>query len=395
MAERYDVIIVGLGPAGAAAAMELCRAGAKVLVLNRPPARDKPCGGCLSLRGLRALDFLEPPAWVSAHAVSRLWIGLPGRAPVEYVSASPGAYFVERGRLDAFLAQRAAEAGAVVISQKARSVRAVPGGFEVTGPDQTWSGDWLLGAGGAACPVGRALGLGQTSWVFAALVEERPMPAGHAPFLENAALLEVGAASCGYAWAFGRGAVLNLGIAGLTQRDQGGSGGLHRRYGKFLARLGLPPGATPRGAAIPCPDRRRPRLVKGRAAVIGDAGALSDPVLGEGIAQALVSGRMAGAAIKAGDLGLYQRRMEDTLLRDHYHARILGRVIDLAPGLFHALTRHRPGGVELGFNWLRGELRPGDMWLALARGLAGRPPRLDPVRCPYYISPQVRMFHEG
>lgn len=386
MVKRFDVIIVGLGPAGAAAAVELCHAGAEVLVLNQPQTRGKSCGGCLSLRGLRSLDFLNPPAWVSAHPVSRLWIGSPGRSPAEYVSDSPGAYFVERGRLDDFLAQRALEAGAVVLPRRARQVQTGPGGFVVRGSDESWTGDWLLGAGGTSCLVKRRLGLGRTSWAFAALVEERPMPASHQPFLEDAALLELGGAAGGYAWAFGRGQVLNLGVAGLTKRDQGVPGGLHQRYQKFLTRLGLKPGASPRGAAIPCPDRRRPRLVKGRAAVIGDAGGLADPVLGEGIAQAVVSGRMAGAAIAAGDLGLYQHRMEQTLLKDHHHARILARLIYRTPRLFHALAQHKRGGVELGFNWLRGELAPGDIWLALASSLAGRPPRLDPNRCPYYIS---------
>ena len=127
---------------------------------------------------------------------------------------------------------------------------------------------------------------------------------------------------------------------------------------------------------IPCPHRRRLVLTRERAALVGDAAGLADPVLGEGIAQAVFSGRLAAQAILAGDLGLYQKRAEATLLRDHHHARLLARLIYRAPRAFHALARRHPGGLELGFAWLRGELAPGDMWGALARGLMGRSPRL-------------------
>ncbi|HEV8173352.1 MAG TPA: FAD-dependent oxidoreductase, partial [Actinoplanes sp.] len=44
-AERYDVAVVGAGPAGSAAALAACRAGARVLLLDRADfPRDKPCG---------------------------------------------------------------------------------------------------------------------------------------------------------------------------------------------------------------------------------------------------------------------------------------------------------------------------------------------------------------
>ncbi|RJX30098.1 MAG: NAD(P)/FAD-dependent oxidoreductase [Desulfarculus sp.] len=387
MTARYDVIIVGLGPAGAAAAVELAQAGARVLVLAGPPGRAKPCGGCLSARGLDALGFLDPPAWLADHPVSRLWLGFPGAPDVEYLSPRPGAYFLDRGRLDAWLAQRAVQAGAEVRPQRAREIVPHQEGFVVRGQEGAWQGRWLLGAGGAGCPVGRGLGLGRSAWVFAALVQERPMPQHLRPRLAEAGFLELGGVPYGYAWAFSRGEVLNLGLAGLTRQGPGPGGDLARRFQAFSARLGLEPAGAPRGAAIPCPDQRRPRLYQGRAAVIGDAAGLADPVLGEGIAQAVVSGRMAAAAVLAGDLGRYQRRAEETLLRDHHHARMLARLIYRAPRLFHGLARRRPGGVELGFHWLRGELAPGDMWLALARGLLGRPARLDPNRGAYYISP--------
>jgi len=387
MSELFDAIVVGLGPAGAAAACELARASRKVLVLDGAGARAKPCGGCLSQRGLEALAWLDPPAWLRGHPVRRLWLGFPGKAAVDYLSPRVGAWLVERARLDRWLAARARQAGAEIVAARTCGVvwdgrlwRAEAGG-------QTWRAPWLIAASGAGGRMAQTLGLESGAWRFAALVSERPLPAHLRPHLHNAALLELGGVAGGYAWAFGRGEVLNLGIAGLQGRDQGGPGGLRRRLTAFTRRLGLEPMGTARGAVIPCPHQRRLVLARERAALVGDAAGLADPVLGEGIAQAVASGRMAARAILAGDLGLYQKRAEATLLKDHHHARLLAWLIYRAPGAFHALARRRPNGVELGFNWLRGELAPGNMWEALARGFLKRPQQLAKEAGAYYSSP--------
>ncbi|MCF8032972.1 MAG: NAD(P)/FAD-dependent oxidoreductase [Desulfarculaceae bacterium] len=388
MKRCWDAIVVGLGPAGAAAACELAEAGRRVLVLDGAPARAKPCGGCLSDRGLEALAWLEPPAWLREHPVRRLWIGFPGKSAAQYVSPRVGAWLVERARLDAWLAGRARQAGAEVLPARASRLSRENGLWQARGKDGAWRAPWLVLASGAGARLADALpGLEPGQWRFAALVSERPLPPGMEPYLRDAGLLELGGVAGGYGWAFGRGGVLNLGIAGLLGRDQGGPGGLHRRMEAFTRRLGLEPMGAPRGAMIPCPHRRRLVLAQGRAALVGDAAGLADPVLGEGIAQAVASGRMAARAILAGDLGLYQKRAEATLLRDHHHARLLARLIYRFPAAFHGLARRRPGGVELGFNWLRGELAPVDMWGALARGFLGRAPRLARFPGAYYSSP--------
>jgi len=389
MERVFDAIIVGLGPAGAAAAVELARSGARVLALDGSRGRGKPCGGCLSARGLDAMTWMEPPAWLSAHPVRRLWIGYPGRPGASYLSQRPGAYLVERARLDRWLARRAEQAGAQVLCARARDIGREQGLWRVEGAGGPWRAKWLLAAGGAGGLTARRLGLDGGRWRFAALVQEMPMPARLRPVLSEAAFLELGGVTGGYGWAFGRGETLNLGIAWLMDRDQGCPGGLRRRFEAFAHRLGLNPSGTPRGAIIPCPHRRRLKVAQGRAAVLGDAAGLADPVLGEGIAQAMVSGRLAAQAVLAGDLSLYQHAVDETLLTDHHHARLLARLIYRMPQVFHGLARHRPGGIELGFNWLRGEIAPGDIWLCLLRGLSGRGPRLDSSRASYYSSPLV------
>jgi len=52
--QRYDVLVVGAGPAGSATAIHLARGGAHVLLADRARfPRDKPCGGGVTGRALR------------------------------------------------------------------------------------------------------------------------------------------------------------------------------------------------------------------------------------------------------------------------------------------------------------------------------------------------------
>ena len=78
--ERFDVLVVGAGPAGSATAIHLARGGARVLLVDsaRFP-RDKPCGGGLTGRALRhAPCDVEP---VVEHVVDRFELRLRyGRA---------------------------------------------------------------------------------------------------------------------------------------------------------------------------------------------------------------------------------------------------------------------------------------------------------------------------
>ena len=108
---RYDVIVVGAGPAGSTTAYRLARAGARVCLLDRARfPRDKPCGGGLTLRAVRELPFSVEP--VVEDRVDTLELGLRYARRWSSRAEGPLVLMTQRRRLDAFLAERAAAAGA-------------------------------------------------------------------------------------------------------------------------------------------------------------------------------------------------------------------------------------------------------------------------------------------
>ena len=150
---NYDVAIIGAGPAGSAAAIELARAGRHVLLLERRSfPREKVCGGCLSGRAvahLRAVVGAEQP--------------LPG-VPAQRITFVIGSYqfacdprgmsrVVLRSELDDWLAQRAAAAGAEVrFGQTASLVRGDDGWDVAVGDARLRAPVILLACGLSSLP---------------------------------------------------------------------------------------------------------------------------------------------------------------------------------------------------------------------------------------------------
>jgi len=283
---RYDAIVVGAGPAGSATAIHLARGGASVLLLDKARfPRDKPCGGGLTLRAVRACPVDPRP--VVEHDVDRMEFRLR-YGPRFSRRGRRGAFvwMTQRRRLDHYLAEQAAAAGAEF--RDGARVTAVEEGAVVVG-DERVETSIVVGADGANGIAARSLGLGGEI-VHGVALE------GNAPFDERyrgVAVIELCTLAGGYGWIFPKGDHVNFGVGGWESegpRLRGHLDRLCREHGVDAATL-----ADVRGHRLPL---RRAGSVpaRGRALVVGDAAGLVDPLTGDGMYESFVSARLAAEA---------------------------------------------------------------------------------------------------
>jgi geranylgeranyl reductase family protein len=283
--KRFDVAIVGAGPAGSTTAYRLARAHARVLLLDKSRfPRDKPCGGGLTTRAVRQLPFSVEP--VVEDRITRARCRLRYGPAIERESAQVLCLMTQRRRLDEFLVERAVEAGAefrdgVRVTVESDTAVRVDG--------EAITVDAVVGADGANGITAKTLGLGGSIVNGVALEGNLPYDRLPDDAWRGMLVLELGVVPGGYGWIFPKGDHVNVGVGGW-----GEEGPRLRRHLRVLCEhhgIELRHLTDVRGHRLPM---RRPGtlLARDRAALVGDAAGVLDPVSGDGIYEALVTSRL-------------------------------------------------------------------------------------------------------
>ncbi len=361
--ERFDAIVVGAGPAGSATAIRLAREGARVLLADRARfPRDKPCGGGLTGRAVRELPVDVSP--VVEDVVRSLEVRLRYRKRFEGRSETPLVLMTQRRRLDAFLVEQAAGAGADFRDgATVEGLTVGPDGAELTVGGKRVRATAIVGADGVNGKLARAAGLGGGILYGIALEGNGPLRDEQ----RGRATVELGVVPGGYGWVFPKDDHANYGVGGWAAEGP--------RLREHLSRLCDAHGADVDGLTDlhgrRLPIRRTSAARHGPILLVGDAAGLVDPLSGDGIYEALVSARLAAAAILEGRLDGYEAALAAALGRFAETSWKAKLVLDRHPRAAFEIVR-LPGVWQVVAGLVTGDVtHPSD-----ARGFARAPLRL-------------------
>jgi len=355
-----DVVVVGAGPAGTAASITLARAGRDVVVVDKATfPRDKCCGDGLTTLALRELDDFgfDPAAVASWTVVDEALLRAPSGCQVRLpLPAGGGTYaaVAPRLELDAALADLAVAAGAKFRAGQAFSVLTPgPAHVEVAVENgEPIRARYVVAADGMWSPVRKALGLTPPDYLGEWHAFRQYVTGVTGPAADQLIVWFDEDFLPGYAWSFpmaGRRANVGFGVRrdgtrhGKQMKAQF-AGLLERPH--VRAALGVDAAWEAGPAAWPIPARiDRAPMAAGRVLLTGDAAMATDVLTGEGIGQALLTGRLAAEAIvAAGALQptLAARRyvadVRRELVADHRMSAALGRVLAHRRGADGALA---------------------------------------------------------
>ena len=335
MADSYDVVVVGAGPAGSLAARTAAQNGARTLLLERDAVVGTPvrCGEAIAARNLKRFVEIEA-RWVAAE-VEGAMLYAPNGSGVPIVSPDTTGIILERAIFDRHLAETAAMAGATLQSRcdatglvvDESGVKGVI--YERFGKRRQVDCKVVVGADGVDSRVGRWAGIHtniraadlESAYQFYLAGLDYDDRYCHFYFGQEVAL-------GGYVWVFPKSPTVAAVGIGVSVRDNE-AGTAYKKLKGFIddhfpnaALVGEMAGGVPVSKPIKVPYGNGILLA-------GDAARHCNPLTGGGIATAMMAGFQAGLtaaeAARSGDtsakaLSIYVERIQDDVIRPNLRA---------------------------------------------------------------------------
>ena len=288
MTGHTDVLIIGLGPAGASAARAAAAAGCRVLAIDRKVKAGEPVQ-CAEFVPTMLSPVIEAVSAVRCQRIDEMQTFIEDETP-DRKDDFPGV-MVDRAKFDQYLVREAIDAGA-----KCRFNTTVaditPDGIVLLSNGEQLGVRIVIGADGPRSRVSCAIGTGNTEVVVARQIT--------VPLRTTRLATDIFLSADyrgGYAWLFPRGDVANLGLGVVPEvRDRLKQmlAQLHKSLvgeGRVACEI-----VSTTGGTIPVGGMLNPQSMLGERLVLlcGDAAGLTNPITGAGISSAVLSGALAG-----------------------------------------------------------------------------------------------------
>ncbi len=309
---KYDIAVVGAGPAGAAVARQAALKGLSVIILEKQQIpRVKPCAGLISNKALQELDYELPEYLVASNIKGIKLIDSDFRESTEKTPRVIGKT-VKRSNFDAFLTKKAEEAGAVIVDDtKVKDYDKNRESFIVNTSKGKVNARFLVGADGVYSRVAKGSGI-RKKWKkwdlgFTLFVD---IPCHGSEKNIDPEIAELYGVSYPFSmgWLFHHNDYLNIGI-GTSKFGQKKAFSVFHNWLDKLSRyknLDLA-NYKVKGYYLPAGGFKR-TISKEGVFLVGDAAGFVDSFSGEGIYFALKSGRILVEEIYR---GLEKGKVED------------------------------------------------------------------------------------
>ena len=357
------VAVVGSGPAGSSAAEVLAKAGIETYLFERKLDNAKPCGGAIPLC---MVDEFDLPQNIIDRQVRKMKMISPSNIEVNIGSTLKKEEYIgmcRREVLDGFLRDRAAKLGANLINGTVYQLD-IPNNDKdpytihyadhsngsAKGEMKTLKADLVIGADGANSRIAKAIDAGDYNYAIA-FQERIRLPEDKMAYYEDLAEMYVGddVSPDFYAWVFPKYDHVAVGTGTMKVNKaiiKNLQAGIRARAARKLEG-----GKIIKVEAHPIPEHPRPRPIRGRVVLVGDAMGTVTKSSGEGIYFAAKSARMCAEVIvetsnngqklpTEADLKLYLKRWNKM-----YGATYL--VLDILQRVFYRSDATREAFVEM------------------------------------------------
>jgi len=347
----YDIIVSGVGPAGASFLKQIKNSGLKVLALDKEEfPRRKLCAGGLTPKAYKLVSALFDGLTSVIRCKVFSFRLFNDSEEVTVNSSLPLTYLTDRKEFDSFLFERVSDSFDVHTGEAVVDVELEGDFVKVVTNKGSYRCRCLVAADGANSRIARKLGVKRS---FGYTYE-----GDFGTYWRSEIVIDFSGFDWGYYWIFPKGDFVTAGLGDFRRYKD-----LKRRFELFNEKHGVM-GKVFHEGGFPIPvGKRKNDVVRDRVIFLGDAGGLVDPLTGEGIYYAVKSGIYGAEVVKKvfesgkfDGLKVYKFLVDKDMGGEFWWAKVVGGIFFRAKGLnFYLVKKSREIG-DLTAGLLSGEV---------------------------------------